>query len=184
MLRRSGLSSREAGRRVVQVRPFCRTPGRLKEAIHVPFEASTPGCIRFSLRGTSGGTGPGTGGSRSGRETDSPHGPGGDTRFARGDSAGRAVRAVHAHNDVEYHLWIPLEGRLEITIESEPPTIATPGQAFFLQRGTQHGFRNVGTAPAAVMEVFVKETDIAALSDTLKELGVVMAQSHSALPSP
>jgi hypothetical protein len=34
------------------------------------------------------------------------------------------------------------------------------------------------------MEVFVKETDIAALSDTLKDLAVVMAQSHSALPSP
>ena len=94
-----------------------------------------------------------------------------------------SVRSVHAHNDVEYHLWIPLEGRLEITIESGPPTIATPGQAFFLQRGTQHGFRNVGTTPAAVMEVFVKQTDIAALSDTLKELAVVMARSPSALPS-
>ena len=95
-----------------------------------------------------------------------------------------AVRSVHAHDDVEYHLWIPLEGRLEITIESDSPTTATPGQAFFLERGTQHGFRNVGTTPAAVMEVFVKQTDIAAISDVLRELVVGMAPGHSALPSP
>jgi quercetin dioxygenase-like cupin family protein len=96
-----------------------------------------------------------------------------------------AVRSVHAHNDVVYHLWIPLEGSLEITIESDDPTLATLGQAFFLERGTQHGFRNVGTTPAAVMEVFVKQTDIAALSDVLKELAIVrMARSQSAVPRP
>jgi quercetin dioxygenase-like cupin family protein len=71
-----------------------------------------------------------------------------------------AVRAVHAHDDVEYHLWIPLEGQLEITIGSGSPQRALPGQAFFMERGTMHGFRNVGTTPAAVMEVFVKQSSL------------------------
>lgn len=108
-----------------------------------------------------------------------------EIRASRVEIQPGAVRSVHAHNDVVYHLWIPLEGRLEITIESDSPTVATLGQAFFLQRGTQHGFRNIGTTPAAVMEVFVKQTDIAALSDVLKELAIVgMAQSQSSVPPP
>jgi quercetin dioxygenase-like cupin family protein len=107
-----------------------------------------------------------------------------EIRASRVEIQPGAVRSVHAHNDVEYHLWIPLEGRLEITIESDGPVVATPGQAFFLQRGTQHGFRNLGTTPAAVMEVFVKQSDIAALSGVLKELAVGMGQSDYAEPRP
>ena len=85
-----------------------------------------------------------------------------EVRASRVEILPGAVRSVHAHDDVVYHLWIPLEGTLEITIGSGSPTIATPGQAFFLERGTQHGFRNVGATTAAVMEVFVKQTEFAA----------------------
>ena len=34
---------------------------------------------------------------------------------------------------------------------------AASGQAFFIEKGTPHGFRNVGDTPAAVLEIFVKD---------------------------
>jgi len=81
-----------------------------------------------------------------------------EVRVSRVEIAPGAVRSVHAHDDVEYHLWIPLEGQLEITIGSGTPVAATSGQAIFLERGTRHGFRNVGTTTAAVLEVFIKRS--------------------------
>lgn len=106
-----------------------------------------------------------------------------EVRVSRVEVDVGAVRAVHAHTDVEYHLWVPLEGRLEITIGSGSPQIATPGQAFFLERGTMHGFRNVGTTPAAVLEVFVKQTEVQATSDALEELARALALSSRASSS-
>ncbi|MSR21580.1 MAG: cupin domain-containing protein [Gemmatimonadetes bacterium] len=98
-----------------------------------------------------------------------------EIRVSRVELGPSAVRAVHAHDDVEYHVWVPLEGRLEITIESGSPTVAEAGQAFFLMRGTSHGFRNLGTAPAAVMEIFVKQSNVGASLDAVQELNEVMA---------
>ena len=69
-----------------------------------------------------------------------------------------AVRSVHAHDDVEYHAWIPLEGTFELSVGTDAPVPALPGQAFFFERGTMHGFRNVGDTEAAVMEGFVKDS--------------------------
>ena len=80
-----------------------------------------------------------------------------EVRVSRVEIQPGATRRVHAHNDVPFHLWVPMTGTLELTIGSEPPVAAAPGQAFFLKRGTLHGFRNVGTTPAAVLEVFVKD---------------------------
>jgi oxalate decarboxylase/phosphoglucose isomerase-like protein (cupin superfamily) len=73
-----------------------------------------------------------------------------------------AVRSVHQHDDVRFHLFIPVSGKLELTIGSAKPVEATPGQAYFMEKGTPHGFKNVGSTPAAVMEVFVKESSAAA----------------------
>ncbi len=98
-----------------------------------------------------------------------------EIRVSRVELQAGAVRSVHAHDDVEYHVWVPLEGRLEITIESGSPTVAEAGQAFFLMRGTSHGFRNLGTTAAAVMEIFVKQSSVGASLDAVKELGEVLA---------
>jgi quercetin dioxygenase-like cupin family protein len=81
-----------------------------------------------------------------------------EIRVSRVELQPGAVRAVHAHDDVEYHVWAPVSGRLEITIAQGAPQQAGPGQAFFLTKGTQHGFRNVGSEPAAVFEIFVKRS--------------------------
>jgi mannose-6-phosphate isomerase-like protein (cupin superfamily) len=56
-----------------------------------------------------------------------------------------------------FHLFIPVTGKLELTIGSSKPVEATPGQAYFMEKGTPHGFRNTGSSPAMVMEVFVKD---------------------------
>ena len=90
-----------------------------------------------------------------------------------------AVRSVHAHNDVEYHAWIPLEGTFELTVGTNAPVAALPGQAFFFERGTMHGFRNVGDTEAAVMEVFVKDSGSNASRD-LRDPATLLA-SYAAL---
>jgi quercetin dioxygenase-like cupin family protein len=84
-----------------------------------------------------------------------------EVRASRVEVQAGATRRVHTHDDVEYHLWIPIEGRFELTIGSDAPIIATPGQAFFMKRGTPHGFRNVGTTAGAALEIFVKQTTLA-----------------------
>jgi len=81
-----------------------------------------------------------------------------EIRVSRVELQPGAVRRVHAHDDVEYHVWAPVSGSLEITIGNEPPKAAAPGQAFFMKKGTPHGFRNTGTTPAAVFEIFVKKS--------------------------
>src|SRR5215203_2094002 len=85
-----------------------------------------------------------------------------EIRVSRVELQPGAVRRVHAHDDVEYHVWAPVSGTLEITIAQDPPKAATAGQAFFLKRGTMHGFRNTGQTPASVFEIFVKRSTTAA----------------------
>ena len=81
-----------------------------------------------------------------------------EIRVSRVELQPGAVRSVHAHDDVEYHVWAPVVGTLEITIGTDAPKAAAPGQAFFMKKGTKHGFRNTGTTPAAVFEIFVKRS--------------------------
>jgi quercetin dioxygenase-like cupin family protein len=87
-----------------------------------------------------------------------------EIRVSRVELQPGAVRRVHQHDDVEYHVWAPVYGSLEITIGQDAPKSAGPGQAFFMKRGTPHGFRNTGTAPAAVFEIFVKRSTAGAAS--------------------
>jgi quercetin dioxygenase-like cupin family protein len=85
-----------------------------------------------------------------------------EIRVSRVEIQAGATRRVHSHDDVEYHVWVPLDGAFQITIGSDAPVAAKAGQAFFLKRGTPHGFKNVGTTAGAVMEIFVKQTTAAA----------------------
>jgi quercetin dioxygenase-like cupin family protein len=85
-----------------------------------------------------------------------------EIRVSRVEIQAGATRRVHAHDDVEYHVWVPLEGTLQITVGSDAPVTAKAGQAIFMKRGTPHGFKNIGTTPGAVMEIFVKQSSAAA----------------------
>jgi hypothetical protein len=42
-------------------------------------------------------------------------------------------------------------------LSNAKPIEATPGQAYFMEKGTPYGFRNTGSSPGMVMEVFVKD---------------------------
>jgi quercetin dioxygenase-like cupin family protein len=97
-----------------------------------------------------------------------------EIRVSRVELEPGAVRRVHVHDDVEYHVWAPVVGTLEITIGQDAPKPAAPGQAFFLRKGTSHGFRNTGSAPAAVFEIFVKRTTTVA-GDVPVDVGALLA---------
>jgi quercetin dioxygenase-like cupin family protein len=85
-----------------------------------------------------------------------------EVRVTRVELQPGAVRSVHTHDDVRFHLFIPITGRIELTMGSAKPIETMPGQAYFMEKGTPHGFRNLGSSPAAVMEVFVKESGASA----------------------
>jgi len=69
---------------------------------------------------------------------------------------------------------------LEFTIGSDAPVAAAAGQAFFLKRGTPHGFKNAGTTPAAVFEIFIKQTTTAGGPDPLGALALELAALREA----
>ena len=89
------------------------------------------------------------------------------------------IRAVHQHDDVKFHLFIPLTGKLQLTIGSDKPVEAPVGQAFYIKGGTPHGFRNLGSTPAMVMEIFVKDGASTASLDALGALVAALQASPS-----
>jgi quercetin dioxygenase-like cupin family protein len=95
-----------------------------------------------------------------------------EVRVTRVEIQPGGVRTAHTHDDVRFHLWIPVSGKLELTIGSAKPVAAASGQAFFMQKGTPHGFKNVGNTTAAVMEIFVLQGASAAEAEAL---GVALA---------
>jgi quercetin dioxygenase-like cupin family protein len=85
-----------------------------------------------------------------------------DVRVTRVEVEAGAVRSVHTHDDVRFHLFIPVSGKLELTIATQKPVEVNPGQVIYMAKGTPHGFRNLGTTKAVIMEVFVKADSTAA----------------------
>ena len=102
-----------------------------------------------------------------------------DVRATRVELKPMANRAIHQHDDVKFHLFIPLKGKLQLTIGSDKPVEAPVGQAFYIKGGTPHGFRNLGSTPAMVMEIFVKN---GASTASLDALGALVAALQT-LPS-
>jgi quercetin dioxygenase-like cupin family protein len=100
-----------------------------------------------------------------------------EVRVLHVDLAPNAVRSVHQHDDVRFHLFLPVSGKIELTIGSEKPVEAPPGQAFFMEKGTPHGFRNLGSTPAVVMEVFVKDSASTAKASVTEADAVRLAQA-------
>ena len=65
------------------------------------------------------------------------------------------TRRLHQHNDVTFHLFIPIAGSVRMTMNGE--TIdAVVGQVYFINKGTPHTFTNTGQSSATAIEVFVK----------------------------
>jgi mannose-6-phosphate isomerase-like protein (cupin superfamily) len=100
-----------------------------------------------------------------------------DVRASRVEIKPGGNRAIHQHDDVKFHLFIPLTGTMEITIGSDKPVAAPVGQAFYIKGGTPHGFRNLGSTSASAMEIFVKN---GASTASLDALGALVANLRTA----
>src|SRR5512141_319946 len=48
-----------------------------------------------------------------------------------------ATRKMHTHDDVRFHLFLPITGAIEFAKGSEK-TDAVPGQVFYMDKGTLH----------------------------------------------
>jgi quercetin dioxygenase-like cupin family protein len=66
------------------------------------------------------------------------------------------TRAMHAHNDVKFHLFVPITGPMTVNLDGGQSVSVPPWQPYYMKAGTQHGFHNGGTAAVDVMEIFVK----------------------------
>jgi len=66
------------------------------------------------------------------------------------------VRAVHAHADVKFHMFAPISGSMMLEIEGTAPLQVQPWHPYYMAGGTQHGFRNPGSTPVEIMEIFVR----------------------------
>src|SRR5579864_4465645 len=102
-----------------------------------------------------------------------------DVRAIRVELKPMANRAIHQHDDVKFHLFIPVTGKLQITIGSDKPVDAPAGQAFYIKGGTPHGFRNLGSTPGTAIEIFVKN---GASTASLDALGALVAALQTSPP--
>jgi quercetin dioxygenase-like cupin family protein len=66
-----------------------------------------------------------------------------------------AVRRPHVHNDVTFHMMVPVTGGLELTVDGQT-TATVPGQAYYMVKGQPHGFTNKTAAAVQVIELFIK----------------------------
>lgn len=65
-------------------------------------------------------------------------------------------RVMHSHDDVKFHLLVPVTGPLTMDLEGAPSTVVPPWQPYYMKAGTKHGFQNGGSAAVEVMEVFIR----------------------------
>lgn len=65
-------------------------------------------------------------------------------------------RVMHSHDDVKFHLFVPVTGPLTLDLEGAPSVIVPPWQPYYMKAGTKHGFQNGGSSAVEVMEVFVR----------------------------
>lgn len=102
-----------------------------------------------------------------------------EIRVLRTELLAGAVRAVHTHDDVKFQLFMPITPGVELTIGSDKPIMAEPGQAYLIMKSTPHGFRNTTGSLAMVYEVFVRDVPAAgnrpAAADQKDTLGALLA---------
>ena len=65
-------------------------------------------------------------------------------------------RVMHSHDDVRYHLFVPISAPMRLELGGGESVDVQPWHPYFLRAGTQHGFHNESTEPVEIMEVFVR----------------------------
>jgi mannose-6-phosphate isomerase-like protein (cupin superfamily) len=66
------------------------------------------------------------------------------------------VREMHSHDDVKFHLFVPISGPMALNLEGGPSVTVTPWHPYFMNARTRHGFQNTGAAAVEIMEIFVR----------------------------
>jgi quercetin dioxygenase-like cupin family protein len=66
------------------------------------------------------------------------------------------TRAMHAHTDVKFHLFVPISGPMVVDLEGGQTASVPAWQPYYMKAGTQHGFHNTGSSAVEIMEIFVK----------------------------
>jgi len=79
-----------------------------------------------------------------------------EIRVIRVDLEPGAVRLLHTHDDVRYHLMIPITGGAQANLGPSAVPLQQ-WQPVFLEGGTMHGFQNNGATKLSVMEIFVRK---------------------------
>jgi len=103
-------------------------------------------------------------------------------RVLRVEIQAGATRKMHTHEDVRFHLFLPITGAIEFTKGTET-TAAVPGQVFYMDKGTLHGFRNTGTSVAMAFEVFIR--DGASTAENRNETdALALALAFASMPAP
>lgn len=81
-----------------------------------------------------------------------------------------ATRSIHKHDEFRFQLFVPLTGKMEVTIGGKTQE-AVIGEAYFIDRSEPHGFKNTGTEVSTALEIFIKDPNAKAMAVELgKEL--------------
>jgi quercetin dioxygenase-like cupin family protein len=80
-----------------------------------------------------------------------------EIRVVRVDLEPGAVRLLHTHDDVRYHLMIPVTGSAQANLGPATSLALQQWQPVFFEGGTTHGFQNNGTTTVSIMEIFVRK---------------------------
>lgn len=89
-----------------------------------------------------------------------------------------AVRRPHLHNDVTFHMLVPVTGSLDLTVEKNPVVTTVPGQAYYMMKGQTHSFTNKSSAAVQVIELFIKPDPA-----TLPPAGTTAAPAETPAPA-
>ncbi len=66
------------------------------------------------------------------------------------------TRPMHSHSGVQFHLFVPVSGPMELNLDGGRSVQVRPWHPYFLQEGTQHGFHNSGSTAVEIMELFIR----------------------------
>ena len=66
------------------------------------------------------------------------------------------TRVIHAHADVQFHLFVPISGPMEVNLDGGRSVQVRPWHPYFLREGDRHGFHNSGSTAVEIMEIFIR----------------------------
>ena len=66
------------------------------------------------------------------------------------------TRVIHAHTAVQFHLFVPISGPMDVRLDGGRSVQVRPWHPYFLREGTRHRFHNSSSTAVEVMEIFVR----------------------------